>query len=568
LENVKGPSIKPVSLGKGEGFKMIKKWENIYRRDDSVGMWAIIYPVGNHRNDSESDWRNYLESVIGAGKSSLDEMPGIQFFENYAVIITVRIPGSKRVTEGLDADDDLGDMKDMAYAPVISRRGVMFRFIFAPDENDRPVPYKDMLIPYKVFYELGIMDYYTLRDAWENDEIRMSGEDAVMLYARDKSKFVNRHWDDDLEEIKLLPPEQQLLEAAEDDDDIGDMKEFDQPAYTDAEMDEMLATEVADKLRAAGLKFGDCKKLRNIRMGGLRDIVRLGKDAAFVLGNRMKVQTDGTALVSMWAVIRYSPEYCQYTDWALYINKIIGKENQVWVFNDNLVEITIPVGPSSQKFMAERLAVRIKSATPEGLKRLEGVYKEIFEQAKHMSSTLDKAPIQERYDVVLGSIGRDGVIRSEESTRSHTGAGVQRGKCWRYNPTTKIVYWCGDDSEHDVEDEGRVEQHISDRYGYTVQSHIALEELMDDDFSVAHRVSHGGSSCDESLIQEIAGCVNFWLDPKGNAFNAGSSHAEWAAKHLGIKLPNSAAEKDFWSVQGDIYRRMAKKGWLRVAILP
>lgn len=111
--------------------------------------------------------------------------------------------------------------------------------------------------------------------------------------------------------------------------------------------------------------------------------------------------------------------------------------------------------------------------------------------------------LQERYDVVVGSIGMDGVIRSEESTRAHREVGIQRGQCWRYNPMTKVVYWCGDSSEHDVEDEGRVEQHLLDEYGYAVRSHIALETLMGDDFSAAHNVAHGVNDLHESKVKSI-----------------------------------------------------------------
>lgn len=78
------------------------------------------------------------------------------------------------------------------------------------------------------------------------------------------------------------------------------------------------------------------------------------------------------------------------------------------------------------------------------------------------------------FPVVVGFITMDGQIKSKETTQTHRDLNFVRGQCWRYNPSTKIVYWHGDESEHDEVDEINVADSLYKKYGYTVDDNITL----------------------------------------------------------------------------------------------
>jgi hypothetical protein len=88
--------------------------------------------------------------------------------------------------------------------------------------------------------------------------------------------------------------------------------------------------------------------------------------------------------------------------------------------------------------------------------------------------------LESQVAVVVGRVGMDGDIQSVESKKSHQELGVSRGKCWRYNPYNETLYWHGDDSEHDKEDEIRVEDHLLKKYNYGVRRNITLESSEDE----------------------------------------------------------------------------------------
>lgn len=104
--------------------------------------------------------------------------------------------------------------------------------------------------------------------------------------------------------------------------------------------------------------------------------------------------------------------------------------------------------------------------------------------------------LETQVPVIVGRIGMNGDIQSTESKKSHTELGLSRGKCWRYNPYNEILYWHGDDSEHDKDDEMRVEDHLIKKYDYGVKRHVTLESTSDDyDMTAAfpghHNRAHG-----------------------------------------------------------------------------
>jgi hypothetical protein len=103
---------------------------------------------------------------------------------------------------------------------------------------------------------------------------------------------------------------------------------------------------------------------------------------------------------------------------------------------------------------------------------------------------------ESRVPVVVGRIGMAGDIQSAESEKSRRELGISRGKCWRYNPYNKNLYWHGDNSEHDREDEFRVEEHLIKNYNYTVNRNVTLESDEDEyDMTAAfpghHNRAHG-----------------------------------------------------------------------------
>lgn len=103
-----------------------------------------------------------------------------------------------------------------------------------------------------------------------------------------------------------------------------------------------------------------------------------------------------------------------------------------------------------------------------------------------------KSLLTESWEVVVGFIGMDGRIDSKETKSTHIECGFNRGKCWRYNPYNHNVYWSGDDSEHDKDDEFTVENHLLKKYGYSkISSHIPLESGDPDEFQNNWMIAHG-----------------------------------------------------------------------------
>jgi hypothetical protein len=98
--------------------------------------------------------------------------------------------------------------------------------------------------------------------------------------------------------------------------------------------------------------------------------------------------------------------------------------------------------------------------------------------------------IKETWDVVVGSINVNGEIRSEETQSSHTELRLT-GKRWRYNQYNYNVYWSGNDSEHDDNDELSVERHLEKKYGYKVKSHISLGSVDREGFQNNWMIAHG-----------------------------------------------------------------------------
>jgi hypothetical protein len=93
--------------------------------------------------------------------------------------------------------------------------------------------------------------------------------------------------------------------------------------------------------------------------------------------------------------------------------------------------------------------------------------------------------VEMRVPVVVGIIDMNGGIHSTETKKSHRELGFLRGKCWRYSPYTKILYWHGDDSEHDKDDEFGIEDHLLKKYDYTVKQNVTLESGDEYDASAA-----------------------------------------------------------------------------------
>lgn len=152
------------------------------------------------------------------------------------------------------------------------------------------------------------------------------------------------------------------------------------------------ATEVADRLHQAGLKFsvkGDLAT-RAAAWPDLFNLVTLGKDAQFVLDQRLKNATTGQDYVRFWTVIPYVPDYGDYyTTWQWHLQDVVGKDHKLWLHNRGLVEINIDVGESTQREMVERLIVAIQEAKPIDRERLEKVYNKLYAQA---ADVLKKRP--------------------------------------------------------------------------------------------------------------------------------------------------------------------------------
>lgn len=104
--------------------------------------------------------------------------------------------------------------------------------------------------------------------------------------------------------------------------------------------------------------------------------------------------------------------------------------------------------------------------------------------------------LETQVPVVVGRVGLNGDILSAETKKTHREIGLQHGKCWRYNPYNKTLYWHGDDSEHDKDDEVGVQHHLTKKYGYEVKRVVTLESSEDDydmtdAFPGHHNKAHG-----------------------------------------------------------------------------
>lgn len=63
---------------------------------------------------------------------------------------------------------------------------------------------------------------------------------------------------------------------------------------------------------------------------------------------------------------------------------------------------------------------------------------------------------------------------------------------------------------------------------------------------------------------ERLGFLNHWVDPHGNGFSC-SNHLDFAASLLGVAVPESQLDRDFWDTQGKVYQSMYARGWMRVS---
>lgn len=175
-----------------------------------------------------------------------------------------------------------------------------------------------------------------------------------------------------------LPPLSRALESVEDDFEIKDLE------LSEEELDLLAATEVADRLNRAGFKFTIDKNLHFMlddRMHGRE--IRLGPTVQFILEPRKTNADRGESWVKMWTRIQYIPDYGEfYTVWKNHLQQVVGAENPIWIFGNNAYEITIPVGPSTQQKMVERLAEKIQESQPADRERLEKVYDKIYKLAE------------------------------------------------------------------------------------------------------------------------------------------------------------------------------------------
>jgi len=151
--------------------------------------------------------------------------------------------------------------------------------------------------------------------------------------------------------------------------------------------------------------------------------------------------------------------------------------------------LVITLSPEAESRYKEKLDRFYKSL---GFSHNKGRKKD-YRYSSFFGPTMIRRPLTEGpWEVVVGSIGMDDVIRSKESRKTHTELGIHRGKNWRYNPKTKRVYWWGDGSAHDKDDEFRVDDHLKKEYGYEVESHYNLEGTDPYDTRLSQwRIAHG-----------------------------------------------------------------------------
>lgn len=224
-------------------------------------------------------------------------------------------------------------------------------------------------------------------------------------------------------------PYQQLLHGiiygtneSEDDFDAKDLTPL-----SAQEIELAAATEIADRLHQAGLKFivkGDLAT-RAAAWPDLYKLVTLGKDAQFVLDQRLKNATTGQDYVRFWTIIPYSPDYGDYyTTWQWHLQDVVGKDHKLWLHNRGLVEVNIDVGESTQKEMVERLMVAIQEAKPIDRERLEKVYNKLYGQAADALSKRKPCAIDASTGRVTCLGSREGIY-GDPITKAKYGGGAE-----------------------------------------------------------------------------------------------------------------------------------------------
>ena len=83
----------------------------------------------------------------------------------------------------------------------------------------------------------------------------------------------------------------------------------------------------------------------------------------------------------------------------------------------------------------------------------------------------------DRYPVIVGVITNDGEIQSKKSTSHHENLNLFKGKTWRYNPKTEIVYWWFNINNVTDLDKELVEDYLNRKYGYFIDKHISLNSI-------------------------------------------------------------------------------------------
>lgn len=151
------------------------------------------------------------------------------------------------------------------------------------------------------------------------------------------------------------------------------------------------------------------------------------------------------------------------------------------------------------------------------------------------------------YTPIVGSISMDGEVRWKESNRTHTGLGIHRGKCWRYQSATKTVYWHGDASEHDDHDEEMVRDSL-EAGSYPVVRQVTLDELAYTNrgaWNKAWNAAHGYEAAyanRESMLAESLLEAGYWHSARAGRSGGVQHSLHWVQPRPTAHDPRPHAE--------------------------
>lgn len=170
---------------------------------------------------------------------------------------------------------------------------------------------------------------------------------------------------------------------------------------------------------------------------------------------------------------------------------LFGTDQGVWYLSDGGYSRVAFNFETGRLFLThnsrQQVVDKWADAAPQ-IAQAERYIRQEVEQAEGKADYWEPLTESNQSDIVVGVVTANKNIRSQlGGTHKQIG---QNGACWRYQPINRTVYWHGDDSEHDQEDEMLVRNYLLNDYGEIVKANVTLEEIPEI-YTMNHNRAHG-----------------------------------------------------------------------------